>query len=281
MKKLLFLFGGLLASTSLFAQVETPQLSPKTEVEQVVGRTEFTLEYSRPSLRGRDMHKDIIPLDKRWRLGANKNTTISFDTDVIIGGEAVKTGTYAMYATPRKSKWEIVLYKDHENSGLPKEWDENKVVASWDLEVLKSKDEVETLTLSFHNLTTESANLVLSWSTTRIKIPFELPTKKLVQQSIDKTMKGEPTERDFYKAADYYLGTKQHLKVALEYINKAIEQSEDTPFYYVRRKALIQHELGMNKEAIESAKMSLKLAKEAGNDGYVRQNEESIKEWSK
>ena len=35
------------------AQIQTPQPSPSTKVEQVVGLTKVTLEYSRPAMRER------------------------------------------------------------------------------------------------------------------------------------------------------------------------------------------------------------------------------------
>ncbi len=56
----------------------------------------------------------------------------------------------------------------------------------------------------------------------------------------------------------------------------------DSPkFWQVRREALILGELGRKKEAIAKAKMSMELAKKAGNEDYVRMNEKSIEEWSR
>ena len=48
----------------------------------------------------------------------------------------------------------------------------------------------------------------------------------------------------------------------------------------VRREALILADLNRTQEAIAAAKRSLALAKEAGNDDYVRMNEKWIAEWT-
>ena len=55
----------------------------------------------------------------------------------------------------------------------------------------------------------------------------------------------------------------------------------DAKFWVLRRKALIQAELGDYKSAIETAKKSKAGAEAAGYDNYIKMNEESIAEWSK
>lgn len=281
MKKTLFLLSGLFISLATTAQVKTPALSPKGEIEQVVGLTETQVEYYRPSLRGRDMHKEILPSEGMWRFGANKNTTISFDTKVNFGGTDVKAGTYAMYAMVGEKEWTITLYSDVENWGLPLEWKTEKVVAEAVVPVKKSKNKVETFTISFDNLDINHFDLVVEWENTVLPIKVKLPTKDLTVASINETMKGEPTSRDYYDAANYYLNSNMELESALEYMNKSIELHDNAPFYYIRNKALILGAMGKKTEAIETAKISLEMAKKAGSDEYVRRNEESIKEWSK
>ena len=55
------------------AQIQTPQPSPSTKVEQVVGLTKVTLEYSRPAMRERIIMGELIPMGELWRARANKN----------------------------------------------------------------------------------------------------------------------------------------------------------------------------------------------------------------
>lgn len=281
MKKTMFLLSGVLMGLTTIAQVNTPQLSPAAEIKQTVGLTTFEVEYARPSLRGRDMYKEIVPVDQPWRFGANKNSTLSFDTPINFGGVEVEEGTYAIYAVPNQKEWLITLYNETENWGLPKKWDEDKVVAEVKVPVKTSKETIETFTISLENLDVNHFDLTILWENTILPIHVQLPTKDLTVASINEIMSGTPTERDYYRSATYYLHEKIELESALEYVNKAIEINGDAPMYYIYNKALILGSMGKNKEAVEAAEQSLKMAKKAGSKEYVLKSEEAVKKWSK
>ena len=53
MKKLILFVFALTLTVSVNAQLQTPQPSPFSKVEQKVGLTDVTVEYSRPNMRGR------------------------------------------------------------------------------------------------------------------------------------------------------------------------------------------------------------------------------------
>jgi hypothetical protein len=74
---------------------------------------------------------------------------------------------------------------------------------------------------------------------------------------------------------------KKDLEQAYDWIQVAMEKGGNEKFWMVRRKALIEAELGKYKEAAKSAQMSLDLATKAGNEDYIRMNKESIAEWKK
>ena len=74
MKKIILLFSALMLTAGIQAQIQTPQPSPFQKIEQKVGLTDVTLEYSRPSMRGRAIYGDLVPYNRVWRTGANINT---------------------------------------------------------------------------------------------------------------------------------------------------------------------------------------------------------------
>jgi len=53
MKKLFLSVLALVLTVSIHAQVKTPAPSPFSKIEQVVGLTDVSVEYSRPNMRGR------------------------------------------------------------------------------------------------------------------------------------------------------------------------------------------------------------------------------------
>jgi hypothetical protein len=269
-----------LGSFSLTAQITTPQPSPAGKIGQTVGLTELTIDYSRPLKRDRVIFGDLVPFDEMWRTGANKNTIITVSDKLIFGKDTLPAGTYSIFTTPKNGKtWNIYFYTDTENWGTPEEWNEELVAVKTTATVSTTSTVTESFTIAIDNVTMDGAELSFAWDKTKAVVAFAVPTKDAVLASINSVMSG-PSAGDYYRAADYYLTQKMELKTALEYINKALDMS-DKPFYYLRKKALIQAELGDYKGGITTAKLSLEAAQKAGNDGYVKSNEKSIEEWSK
>ncbi len=267
-------------SFSINAQVETPQPSPISKLEQKVGLTDVTVEYSRPGVKGRTVFGDLVPYGKMWRTGANKNTTITFSDDVVIGKKTLKSGTYAIFATPNKETWDIVFYTNTENWGTPENWDESNVAAKATVKAHQTPFNVESFTIDINNLTNEGATLDMMWEKTYVAVPFTVPTDALTSATIDKVMAG-PSVNDYYNAAVYYLNSGKDLNKAKEWIDKAVELREKPAFWHIRQQSLIYAKLGDTKGAIKAAKRSLELATTAGNSAYIKMNTESIAKWSK
>ncbi len=281
MKRLFFALAILVANFTIEAQVKTPAPSPKAVLNQTVGLTDVTLEYSRPSSKGRIVFGDLVPFGKLWRTGANGNSTITFSDDVVIKGTKLPKGKYAIFTTPKADMWEIIFYSATDNWGIPENWDASKVVVSTNVDPMMLNLPVETLTMSINNLTNDSGTLDISWEKTMVSLKFEVPTKKSAMASIDKALAG-PTAGDYFSSAQYLYSSDADAKKALEYVNKAVAMSgDDVPFWYLRQKSLIQAKAGDKVGAIATAKQSLAAAEKAKNNDYVKMNNDSIKEWSK
>jgi len=278
MKKLVLFTFALTLMFSVNAQIETPQPSPFTKVEQKVGLTDVTLEYSRPSMNGRTIFGDLVPYGKVWRAGANKNTVITFSDDVVVGGKELKAGAYAIFITPSKKSWDVVFYSDTNNWGLPETIETSNVAAKITVETLELPMNVETFTITFDNLTSGSAELGFIWENTMANLKFEVPTDKTVTAAIQKVMSG-PSAGDYYAAAVYNLGEGKDLEKAKEWMDKAMSMTKDPKFYQLRKQSLLYAALGDKKNAIATAKKSLAKSEAAGNADYVKMNNDSLKEW--
>lgn len=266
--------------TIAIAQIQTPQPSPKASFQQTVGLTEVMVSYSRPAMRGRTILGDLVPFGKLWRTGANANTTIQFSDAVIVGGKKLAAGTYALYTRPGSSMWEVFFYSKSDNSGLPKEWDTDAVAAVLEVKTTPLARTAEYFTIAIDAMDYDSGSLRLAWENTEVQIPFEVPTDEKTMASIQKTMQGDPQWRDYYNAAIYYRETKRDLQKAKKWMAKAIAM-DGGKYYVYRQQALILADLSEKEAAVEASKLSLKLAKEAGNEDYVRLNTKAIEEWSK
>lgn len=283
MKKVIVLLAFMIANFAIEAQVKTPQSSPKSTSEQVVGLTNVDIEYSRPSAKGRAVFGNLVPFGKLWRTGANANTIVTFSDDVVINGKTLKKGKYSLFTLPKADMWEVIFYTTTDNWGLPENYDVNKVAVSFNVDPILLSNHVETLTIGVGNLTNDSATLDIAWEKTMVSIKFEVPTQKIANASIEKVLAG-PSAGDYFSSGQYIFQSNGDAAKALEYVNKAIAMNkagEDVPFWYLRQKSLIQAKMNDKKGAIETAKLSLAAATKAKNDDYIKMNNESIAEWSK
>ncbi len=260
------------------AQIKTPAASPSSKVETTVGLTSITLDYSRPSKNGRKIFGDLVPFDALWRTGANKNSIVTFSDDVMIGGKEVKKGSYAIFAKPGKTSWEVNFYSDTENWGTPEKWDDAKLAAKV-MVTPQTINTVETFTLNVGNVTNESFHLEIMWDNVNVPVKIEVPTDKKVSANITTVMAG-PSAGDYYNAARYYREAKKDLPQALAWMNKSLEMGNDK-FWVLRQKSLIEADMNNFKAAILTANESLAKAKEAENNDYIKMNIDSIAAWSK
>lgn len=267
-------------SYAVNAQIQTPAPSPFSKLEQKVGLTDITVEYSRPSVKGRKIFGGLEQFGAIWRTGANARTKITFSDDFSFAGQDVKAGTYAIFTKPGEKTWEVYLYTEHQGNGAPQTLDDSKVAAKATVEAMPIPFVVETFTIDINNIRNSSANLDIAWEQTYITIPFTVPTDAKVTSAIDKIMNG-PSANDYYNAAGYYLSEGKELAKAKQWIDKAMSMIENPAFWQLRQQSLIYAAAGDKKGAIELAKKSLAAAEAAGNDAYIRMNKESLAEWQK
>ena len=261
-------------------KITTPQPSPKATVEQRVGLTDISVEYSRPGVKGRAVFGDLVPFGKTWRTGANSNTKVTFSSDVSIDGQTLNAGSYGLYTVPNENSWEIIFYSESDNSGVPRDWDDTKIVAKTSVEVYSMPMNVETFTITFDDVSGTSATLGILWEKTYVGIKLEVPTDKLVSETIDAVMAASPEAGDYYNAAIYYRQQDLDIKKANEWMEKAMSLTEKPAFWQLRQQSLIYAKMGDTEKAIAVAEKSLELSKKAGNEAYIKMNTQSLAEWS-
>lgn len=257
----------------------TPMASPLAKIEQKVGLTDITINYSRPGKKDREVFGNVVPFGEVWRTGANENTKFTTTDALAFGKDTLKAGLYAIYTIPSKDSWDVIFYNDATNWGTPDEWSDAKVAVRVKVKPMTQKESTETFTIGIENLSNEGATLCLSWDKTMVCVPFTVPTDSKVMANIQKVMSG-PSANDYNGAANYFLTAKKDLNKALEWSTIACEMRSDA-YWMLRTKSLIQAELKDKTGAIESAKKGMELAEKAGNKDYVTMFSNSIKEWSK
>ena len=277
MKKTFLMLLALVAmSFATFAQVQTPAPSPLAKVEQMVGLTTVSLEYSRPGVKGRAIFGDLVPFDKIWRTGANQATKITFSDDVTLEGKEVPAGTYAIYSMPGKSEWTVMIYKDLSIGGNVSKYDEAQELTRFTVKPEALDREVESMTMFIDHLRNDGAHIYLAWAKTQISMKLDVNTDKAVMASIDRTLAG-PAYLDYYRSAVYFYEADKDVDKAMEFITKANEMNPDK-YWVMTWMARIQAKKGDKKAAMATSKKAKELAEKAPNPDYVKINEDLMAE---
>ncbi len=275
LKKITAAFLMTVGLTNMSAQVKVPAPSPLQTVKQAFALSEITIEYSRPSVKGRVIYGDVVPFGKTWRTGANSSTKITFGEDVKLEGNAVVAGTYALYTIPNKDSWEIMLYKDLTLGGNVAEYKKENEVLRFTVKPKALNDKVETFSILMSDITSSTANIELNWEKTRVSIAVVSDIDAKIMKSIQTNVIAD--SRPYFQAASYYYETNKDLNLASEWVDKAIAQNPKA-FWMVMLKAKIQVKLKDTAGAITSANTVVTLATEAKNDDYVAQANKLIAE---
>jgi hypothetical protein len=277
-------FSALLAFLTLCSplakpQLETPQASPKGKIEQRVGVMDVTIHYSRPGIKGRKIFGGLVPYGQVWRTGANDPTTISFSDAARLQGHEVPAGTYALYTIPGESEWTIIINKKAKGDA---QRDEKEDVATFKVKPMVTSSTVETFTINVADISTNGARIELAWENTAVKFRLEFDVDARVMAAIKKSMENpySSVAGMYYQAANYYFTTGKDLQTALDWVSKSLDMNKN-PYWVWRLKSQIQAALKDYKGATASAEISKSRAKEAGNEQFVKFNEESIAEWSR
>ena len=238
---------------------ELPQPSPSTHLEQRVGLTDITLDYSRPSVNGRVIFGDLVPFGSHWRAGANQNTKVTFSKPVTIAGTQVAAGTYSLSMIPNKGAWTVILNTKTDMWGVDGYSQEEDVLRT-DV-TPQAIAPVETMRLSLENISVSKAEIVLDWSDVRIALPVELNTMELAMANIEAAIAAEPDNWRVYRnAANFYNQNNIELAKALEFMETVIELNPDNWYnYYLYAQVLAKND--RKKEAKKAANKALEMGR--------------------
>ncbi|MCE2496768.1 MAG: DUF2911 domain-containing protein [Flavobacteriales bacterium] len=269
MKKLLF--AAALCGFFMFDSVaqDLPQPSPAAMVKQRIGLTDFSVEYSRPGVKGREVFDSLVPYGEVWRTGANKANQFTSSTNFMFGDTEVEAGTYSLFTIPGEKECVIILNSETELWGTGEYNSENDVarytaeVHRIDIEEMKT----ERMEFWFSDFDDEGkgGKLNIMWDNYHVAAPLSVEVHERALENIKNALASEPTWSTYRNAANYCLNSGQDLKQGIEWINKSLAEGGDESWYTYWVKAELLHADGQNK----SAKI---VGKEA-----IRKGEESAK----
>jgi hypothetical protein len=145
--------------------------SPPATAEVTLKNKKITIDYSRPSLKGRKVGQELAPYGKVWRTGANEATALNTEIDLNIGGVKVPAGKYTLYTLPSEGTWKLIINKQTGQWGT--KYDESQDLARVDMKKSPLQQPVEQFTISFDKKNENTATLNLDWENTRVSVEIK------------------------------------------------------------------------------------------------------------
>jgi hypothetical protein len=232
----------VLVSTTIFSQgvITTPRTpSPAASVTQTIGISTVTVNYSRPSVRGRLIWDSLVPYGYNvqgfgagnsapWRAGANENTTITFSHDAKVQGMPVVAGEYGLFFVINKDNTgQVILSKDYKSWGSF--WyDSTRDLMRANIQ-LRDIPMTEMLTYDFINDSKNSAELVLNWEKKQFPVKIEFDVDKIVMDNATEQLKNTVgfSWQGYASAANYALQNNINLDQAITWSNQAVAQNRN------------------------------------------------------
>ena len=161
----------LIAALAFAQQDKSQRPSPPGTAEVTLKGKKLTVEYSRPSLKGRKVGQELAPYGQVWRTGANEATSFTTEIDLNIGGVKVPAGKYTLFTLPSEGTWKLIINKQTGQWGT--NYEQGQDLARIDMTKTKLPQLVEQFTISFAKKGDNAADLNLDWENTRVSVALK------------------------------------------------------------------------------------------------------------
>lgn len=246
--------------------------SPAASVSQTIGISTITVNYSRPSVKDREIWGKLVPYgwnvqgfgagnEAPWRAGANENTVIRITHSATVEGHPVPAGDYGLFFTINNDNTgEIILSKDSKSWGSF--WYDPKLDEMRAKINLREGPQTELLTYDFNTITRTGAELVLSWEKKQFPVKIEFAVDDIVMENATEELKGTTgfTWQGYASAANYALQNKVNMEQAVRWADLAVQQNNS--FATLNVKAALLNQMGKTAEGEKVMKDAIAIATE-------------------
>jgi len=135
-----------------------------------VGKTQLTLNYYAPGVRGRVIWGGLVPFDQVWVTGAHSANKFEISSDIKINGQVIKAGIYGLFTIPGKDKWTFILNTNYEQH-LSDDYDQKDDVIRLDIKPILT-EMTQRLTFELKEKSRKEGELIFKWENLSFSVPF-------------------------------------------------------------------------------------------------------------
>jgi hypothetical protein len=146
--------------------------SPRDSVELLLNGKCLSVDYGRPSMRGRKIMGSVVPYGKVWRTGANAATGFTTQADLILGNVKLPHGSYTLYSLPSSKQWKLIINKQTGQWGTV--YNKKLDVARIPLKKKTLAHVAEKFTITLERTSEKSGVMKLAWEKTQLSVDFHI-----------------------------------------------------------------------------------------------------------
>jgi len=276
---------------SAAAQMDVPPAggNPKAMVSEQVGITSITINYSRPDVNKRDGKifgegasftvpygftgpSFITGKNMPWRAGANENTTVTFEDDVMVEGKPIKAGTYGLHMSLAADNVTLIFSNQSEAWGSFS-YDEKYDALRVNVKPVALDKSVEWLRYEFIDHKEKSCVVAMQWEKLSVPFKIEVDVDNIVIARLREqaTSQKQFNSTNMIQASSWCFGKNINLEEALVWAQRAVTGFQGQKSYPSMRNLAVGYEkLNRLQQADSVMNEALAMANANQYAGYGR-----------
>ncbi len=270
------------------AQLALPRESTRQEITQSVGDAKISIAYNRPNSKGRVLwgctstdvvpkggvtYDCLVPNGQVWRTGANEATVFETTADLMVNGEKLPKGKYALFSIPDKDEWTVIFNKTWDQWGS---FNYDSKQDALRVKVKPSSGEMfETMSITVDDVTSTAANVAVRWE--KVVVPFRIDVGDISGRFVNDVRRRMSIEAA--QLATFVIGQKATSRYSevLSLLDQAIAANET--FGNLSAKARLLAEMGRVPEAISTGERAVTVGKAATPAANTAGFERTLAAW--
>ncbi len=155
------------------AVIDTFKKSLKAYASGKIGPASLHISYYSPAVRGRIIWGGLVPYGQVWVTGAHNATSLETNTDLLIGGNKLSAGKYALFTIPGEKEWIFIVNKNWQQH-LADNYRESEDILRMKVKPDSLTTKQERLMYQFTSTGENEGNIEMHWENIRLVVPVKV-----------------------------------------------------------------------------------------------------------
>lgn len=152
------------------SEPDTLKGSLKAEAHGKIGPAHLTIAYHSPAVRGRVIWGGLVANNQVWVTGAHSATTLQTDHPIMLGGEQLAAGKYALFTIPGEQEWTVIINRNWEQH-LSDDYSKAEDVLRFTVKPEITQQHQERLRYEIVSQNDGKGAIIMNWDKLKLTLP--------------------------------------------------------------------------------------------------------------